>query len=115
MFSIKRDLVGRTLNYVGRCFNMKSSKMTARIVAVSTVYLALFVPMTVSAQVADSSIAACLKAWGNAPFGSNSQFKTLEASVTVFGIGKKAGDPAPTGSPSLVLVNPIFLQLVICA
>lgn len=86
----------------------KSSKNTARIVALLALCVALSVPMAVSAQEVDSSIAACLKAWGNHPFGANPQFKNLETSATVFGIGKKAGDRTPTSSPSLVLVNPIF-------
>ena len=87
---------------------MKSSKKTTPIVALLTFCLALSVPMVVSAQEVDSSIAACLKAWGDHPFGKNPQFKTLETSVKVFGIGKKTGDTEPTSSPSLVLINPIF-------
>jgi hypothetical protein len=86
---------------------MKSSKKTTSVVALLTFGLALSVPMVAPAQQVDGSIAACLKAWGNHPFGSNPQFKTLGTSVTVFGIGKAAGDTRPTSSPSLVLVNPI--------
>jgi hypothetical protein len=103
-----RVLFEGTLNDIGRCFNMNSSKKTGRIAALLAFCLALTMPMLVSAREVDSSIAACLKAWGNAPFGKNPQFKTLEMSLTVFGIGKKAGDTKPTSSPSLVLVNPIF-------
>jgi hypothetical protein len=87
---------------------MKSSKKTAPIAALLAFCLALSIPMVVSAQEIDSSIAACLKTWGNHPFGSKPQFKTLETSVTVFGIGRRAGDTAPTSSPALVLINPIF-------
>lgn len=87
---------------------MKSSKKTARIVALLAFCLALSVPMVVSAQEVNSSVAACLKAWGNEPFGKNPQFKTLETSATVFGVGRRAGDAKPTSSPSLVLVNPII-------
>ncbi len=87
---------------------MKSSKKTRPIAALLAFCLGLSVPMVVSAQEVDSPIAACLKAWGDHPFGKNPQFKTLETSVAVFGIGKKAGDSEPTSSPSLVLINPIF-------
>ncbi len=87
---------------------MKSSKKTTPIVALLAFCLALSFPIVASAREVDSSIAACLKAWGNDPFGRNPQFKTLEMSVTVFGIGRKAGDTKPTSSPSLVLINPSF-------
>jgi hypothetical protein len=53
----------------------------------------------------DSSIARCLKAWGNQPFGSNPRYKTLSTSVKVFGIGQSPADTERTSSPSLVLVN----------
>lgn len=87
---------------------MKSSKKTTFIAALLAFFLALTVPTAVSAQQVDSSIAACLKAWGDHPFGKNPQFKTLDTSVKVFGIGTSAGDTAPTSSPSLVLINPII-------
>ena len=87
---------------------MKSSKINTPIAALLAFCLALSFPMVVSAQEVDSSIAACLKTWGTHPFGSKPQFKTLETSVKVFGIGKSASDTAPTTSPSLVLINPIF-------
>lgn len=87
---------------------MKSSKQTTPIVALLAFCLALSVPTVVSAKEVDSSIAACLKAWGDHPFGNNPQFKTLGTSVKVFGIGGEAGDTEPTSSPSLVLVNPII-------
>ena len=87
---------------------MKSSKKTTPIVALLAFCLALSVPMAVSAQEVDSSIAACLKAWGNHPFGRTPQFKTFDTSVQVFGIGKKTADIEPTSSPALVLINPSF-------
>ena len=59
-----------------------------------------------SAQTPEPSIAACLKAWGKHPFGSNPQYKTLATSVKVFGIGKASGDTETTSAPILVLVNP---------
>jgi hypothetical protein len=86
---------------------MKSSKQTVPIVALLAFCLALSVPTLVSAKEVDSSIAACLKAWGDHPFGNDPQFKTLGTSVKVFGIGKTIGDTEPTSSPSLVLINPI--------
>ena len=87
---------------------MKSSKKTTPIAALLAFCLALSLPMVVSAGEVDSSIAACLNAWGDHPFGKTPQFKTLETSVKVFGIGKETGDTEPTGSPSLVLINPSF-------
>jgi hypothetical protein len=86
---------------------MKSSKKTDLIAALLAFCLTLSVPMGVSAQELDSSIAACLKTWGTHPFGKSPQFKTLDTSVKVFGIGTKANDTEATSSPSLVLVNPI--------
>jgi len=86
---------------------MKSSSKTTPVVVLSAFCLALSLPMAVSAREVDSSIAACLKAWGDHPFGKTPQFKTLEGSVRVFGIGKGTGDTQPTSSPSLVLIDPI--------
>ena len=87
---------------------MNSFTKTTPAVALLASCLALTAPMAVSAQEADSPIAACLKTWGDHPFGKDPQFKTLGTSVKVFGIGTKAGDTEPTTSPSLVLINPIF-------
>ncbi|MGP1676264.1 MAG: hypothetical protein ACTS6J_03815 [Burkholderiales bacterium] len=87
---------------------MKSSKKTTPIVALLAFCLALSFPMLVSAREVDSSIAACLAAWGDHPFGKTPRFKTLETSVKVFGIGRETGDTAPTSSPSLVLIKPSF-------
>jgi hypothetical protein len=60
----------------------------------------------VAAEEVDSSIANCLKAWGNHPFGTNPQYKTLSTSVKVFGIGHDTADTEPTNDPALVMVNP---------
>jgi len=87
---------------------MELSKKTTPSVALMAFCLALSLPMVVSAREVDSSIAACLEAWGDHPFGKAPQFKTLETSVKVFGIGKSAGDTEPSSSPSLVLINPSF-------
>jgi len=85
---------------------MKASIRTARLTALFALCLALPAPIVVSAQEIDSSIAACLKAWGKHPFGKTPQFKALSTSVKVFGIGKNTSDTEVTGSPALVLVNP---------
>ncbi len=87
---------------------MKYAKKTAPIVVLLAFFLALSVPAAVSANEVDPAIAACLKAWGDHPFGSNPQYKTLGTSVKVFGIGSVSEDTEPTNSPSLVLVNPMF-------
>lgn len=87
---------------------MKPSKKTIPAVALLAFGLVLSAPMVVSAQEIDSSIAACLQAWGDHPFGKSPQFKTLETSVKVFGFGKSPADTESTTSPSLVLINPIF-------
>ena len=82
---------------------MKSARTTAPI---AVLCLLLSAPAAVSAQQVDSSIAACLKAWGKHPFGNNPTFKTLSTSVKVFGIGKSTSDTEVTSSPTLILVNP---------
>lgn len=87
---------------------MKLSKKTAPTVFLLAFCLALSLPMVVSAREVDSSIAACLEVWGDHPFGKTPQFKTLETSVKVFGIGRETGDTEPTSSPSLVLIDPSF-------
>ena len=85
---------------------MKLSKNAVPVVALLASCLALSVPTLVRAQEVDRSIAACLKAWGDHPFGKHPQFKTVESSVHVFGIGNRAGDTERTSSPVLVLVKP---------
>ena len=87
---------------------MESSNKTTPIVAFMAFCLALSFPMAVSAREVDSSIAACLKAWGDHPFGKAPQFKTLETWGKVFEIGTQAADTEPTSSPSLVLIKPSF-------
>jgi len=87
---------------------MKSSKTPIAAAAVLAFGLALSAPAAVAAQEVDPSIAACLKAWGDHPFGKMPQFKTLGTTATLFGIGSGATDAVVTSSPALVLVNPIF-------
>jgi hypothetical protein len=90
---------------------MKSPKTTTRIVALLATCLALPFPTAVSAKAADGPIAACLKAWGDHPFGKDPQFKTLGGSVKVFGIGSGTGEKEPTASPTLVLI-PMNINLL---
>ena len=54
------------------------------------------------------SIAACLKTWGDHPFGGSDspRFKVLGSSVKVFGIGGDVTDEEKTPEPQLVLVKP---------
>ena len=59
-----------------------------------------------SAEEPDSSIASCLQAWGEHPFGTSPKYQTMGTSVKVFGIGKQSADTQRTETPSLVLVNP---------
>lgn len=86
---------------------MKSSKPITAIVALLASCLALWIPTVAAASEADSSIAACLNAWGEHPFGKTPQFRTLDTSVTVLGIGSMPADTKPTTSPSLILIDPI--------
>ena len=85
---------------------MKFAKTTARAATLLVFCLALAAPIVASAQEVDSSIAACLKAWGSNPFGKNPQYKTLQTAVKVFGVGKNTSDTERTSSPALILVNP---------
>ena len=96
----------RFFNDLGSYFNMESSKTP--VLAVLACCMALAIPLSASAREVDSSIAACLKAWGTHPFGENPQYKTLGTSLTVFGIGGQPDDTQPTSSPSLVLIEPSF-------
>jgi hypothetical protein len=73
--------------------------------AVTALPLTLYTPVS-SAQELDSSIAACLKAWGKHPFGKNPSYRTLGTTVKVFGIGRNPSDTEVTSAPSLVLINP---------
>ncbi len=61
------------------------------------------------AQAQDSesgALQACLKAWGEHPFGPNPAYRTLATSVKVFGIGQGTADREVTPGPSLIMVNP---------
>ena len=82
-------------------------KFSKRIVStVPALVAGLILSFPAPAQETDSAIAACLKAWGKHPFGSKPQYKTLQTSVKVFGIGKGTSDSEATSSPALILVNP---------
>lgn len=86
---------------------MKSPNKFIPIAVLLALGLALSGPLPVSAEERNGPIAACLKAWGDHPFGKNPQFKTLGPSVKVFGMGTSIGDTERTNSPVLVLVEPI--------
>lgn len=58
------------------------------------------------AQQEGRAMQACLKAWGQHPFGSNPGYRTLATSVKVFGIGQGTADREVTAEPSLIMVNP---------
>ena len=58
------------------------------------------------AQQVDENITACLKAFGEHPFGDNPKYKSLAVSVKVFGIGKDTVDDEITSEPSLVFIKP---------
>lgn len=76
------------------------------LVAWSIIFSAVMVAEVASAEEPSSSIASCLRAWGEHPFGTNPTYKTMATSVMVFGIGKQSADTQRTDTPSLVLVNP---------
>ncbi len=58
------------------------------------------------AQEVDNPVARCLAAWGAHPFGKNPAYRTMAASVKVFGIGENPADTERTEAPALILVNP---------
>lgn len=53
----------------------------------------------------DGYVEQCLKVWGKHPFGKHPRYKTLSASVKIFGIGQNIEDLLPTTEPELVLVD----------
>ena len=85
---------------------MESTKKNIAIAVISALCLAPALPA--SASESDSAIAACLKAWGEHPFGANPQFKTLGMSFKLFGLGSSPADTERTDAPSLVLIEPSF-------
>ena len=87
---------------------MKPSYKFAPVTAAVASCLALFIPSLVSAEEIDSSIAACLRAWGDHPFGKTPQYRTVDTSFKLFGLGSGIADTQPTSTPSLVLINPSF-------
>ncbi len=53
------------------------------------------------------ALEACLKHWGTHPFGEgNLDYRTIAASVRVFGIGASVQDDRETEQPELVLIKP---------
>ncbi|HEX4922833.1 MAG TPA: hypothetical protein VFV50_02070 [Bdellovibrionales bacterium] len=74
------------------------------------IFFALLLSVTssrASEQGDRDSIRACLKSWGKHPFKAESpEFRTISASVKVFGIGGKVEDDRKTDEPELVLIKP---------
>lgn len=79
--------------------------ITKKLINLITLGLFILISMPTFATEENDSIADCLKAWGEHPFGNSPSYKTLATSVTVFGIGEESKDLGVTNSPSLVLVN----------
>ena len=67
--------------------------------------LSTLAALPASASENDGYIDMCLKAWGKHPFGTSPTYKTLAASVKIFGIGQDMEDLLPTKAPELVLVD----------
>ena len=85
---------------------MRTSRTAACIAAFLGLCLALSFPTAGSPEALDGSLAACLKVWGDHPFGKAPQFKTLGSSVRVFGIGTRTEDTDRSSAPLLVLIEP---------
>ena len=77
-----------------------------RLLTWSTIAATILLSAPSQAEEAERSIDRCLKAWGTHPFGNNPGYRTLAASVKVFGIGGNTADANRTDGPTLVLVNP---------
>ena len=71
-----------------------------------TICTAILMSGSSLAEEVDSNITSCLNAWRTHPFGKNPKYRTLAASVKVFGIGQNPSDTVRTDAPSLILVNP---------
>ena len=85
---------------------METSNKTAPFVSLLALCLAALSPAQLCAKEVDSSVAACLKAWGENPFGANPQYRTYGTSIKVFGIGNDIEDTKRTSAPELVLIEP---------
>jgi hypothetical protein len=81
-------------------------RVSKLLLAWSIVLSAVMVAEAARADEPNSSIASCLRTWGEHPFGSNPTYTTMATSVMVFGIGKQSADTQRTQTPALVLVNP---------
>jgi hypothetical protein len=84
----------------------KEMANTQKLINFIILVMTLQISMPALATELDSSMANCLKAWGQHPFGNNPRYKVLATSVKVFGIGSDPSDTEVTDSPSLVLINP---------
>lgn len=77
----------------------------------SIIFLSLLlitiVPTTKADDMNDAqAISSCLNSWGKHPFGDKPDYKTMDTSVKVFGLGKNPVDSDKTDKPALILLNP---------
>lgn len=89
-----------------------SITQAARSAVAGLATLALAVPLLIAPtapaladDAAPAAITACLTAFGEHPFGSNPEFRTLPVKVKVFGIGKDTIDDTVTSAPELIYVR----------
>ncbi len=101
--------MNRKMAFTAKRWRSRMSAL-ARLSWASLMIAGIITPLTSYAEEAqadgDSTIAGCLKAFGNHPFGAKPKYKTLAVSVKVFGIGKDTVDDEITTSPALILIRP---------
>ncbi len=72
-----------------------------------TVFLILMIVSKVAIADSDTEVKACLSNWKKTPFNiQNPNYRTISASVNVFGVGKDIEDSKKTESPELVYIKP---------
>lgn len=67
--------------------------------------LGIHMPHNSFANENDGYVNTCLNAWGEHPFGKTPRYRTLAASVKLFGIGQNIDDSSQTRKPELVLID----------
>lgn len=74
---------------------------------VSSILLVVFSLFTFSEGKYDENVRQCLEHWKKTPFNAKKlNYRTLSASVSVFGAGGKLIDEEKTDSPALVFIKP---------